>query len=607
MPRKRAIGCESDGGGGGGCNTHSDDEDHDHDHDHEDDDVFEDPAAERERRRAKKLRRTERRRRKQKQEQKQQQQPTARDGSIPEFVDAAADSSSSSSRRSSSCRECLGASGHSTRSSSSSGDVHAEKESTSAGAATATSSRTSEAAAAVVPRGTFIIKDSQRRCSRAQAALDGKRGGGSPVSCGDGDGHGSMKKTAELTSGAEVAPAPAPALTGPVAQTLRCEGLAELSQVPNLLSDESIAGVVLAATAASAGTKVEEGTDDFCGVGVPEMTITGRRLNRKVGGIYIEYGGSCTVRYGMVWFTILSVIFMCVVQERSIVIEISGVLVARRRIGSPVIFFSLRLCSIRRRARSTMYVSLCGTLFLLCSSTHVYVELKIFTGGDFFFSSLPTGGCEEPFRGIRRRRGVHRRELGAAAPVAAGGRGLGGLALRRVPTTRAVGAVDVGCDFQPTAQRISGTARTYTAFRVGGVLSQCMERAGVILRPASLRCSLRFCTSKSAGGVRRGAWRTEGGPAVTSVSSRHLLFERSIVHMSLYSWLSIYTCLHERAEHKKVPRKCGKVKVVFTLVVHIFSTFYTTAILFPARARETAPISPLPYPILSVRTREKKN
>lgn len=90
---------------------------------------------------------------------------------------------------------------------------------------------------------------------------------------------------------------------------------------------------------------------------------------------------------------------------------------------------------------------------------------------------------------------MHRRELGAAAPVAAGGRELGGLALRRVAAARAVGAVDVGCDFQPEARRISGA---YAAFRLGdGVLSYSLERVGVMLLcPAFLVSSLRLVCFK---------------------------------------------------------------------------------------------------------------
>lgn len=63
---------------------------------------------------------------------------------------------------------------------------------------------------------------------------------------------------------------------------MKCEGVAELSEVPNLLSDESIAAVVLAATAAPEGAAVE-GADKGGGIDVPEMSITGRRLNREVG------------------------------------------------------------------------------------------------------------------------------------------------------------------------------------------------------------------------------------------------------------------------------------------------------------------------------------
>lgn len=65
--------------------------------------------------------------------------------------------------------------------------------------------------------------------------------------------------------------------------------------------------------------------------------------------------------------------------------------------------------------------------------------------------------CEESLRGIRRRCCVHGGEPGAAAPVAAGRRGLGGLALRGVAATSPVGAADVGRDFHGRGRRFSGT------------------------------------------------------------------------------------------------------------------------------------------------------
>lgn len=100
--------------------------------------------------------------------------------------------------------------------------------------------------------------------------------------------------------GTEISRGPAAAATtAAAALALRSsEGLAELSEVSDLLSDESIGAVILAATMESAGTSTAEttrvekhghggggggGGGDSCEVfGVPEMTITGRRLNREV-------------------------------------------------------------------------------------------------------------------------------------------------------------------------------------------------------------------------------------------------------------------------------------------------------------------------------------
>ncbi|CAM9218865.1 unnamed protein product [Scytosiphon promiscuus] len=95
----------------------------------------------------------------------------------------------------------------------------------------------------------------------------------------------------ETTPGAAAAARKADASRAALAQSLRCEGVAELSRV---LNDESIAGVVLAATAAA-----PEETPADEGPGVPEMSITGRRLNREIGvkSRFVGYGDgtACTV------------------------------------------------------------------------------------------------------------------------------------------------------------------------------------------------------------------------------------------------------------------------------------------------------------------------
>lgn len=82
------------------------------------------------------------------------------------------------------------------------------------------------------------------------------------------------------------------------ALAIKSAELAELSEVPNLLRDESVGAVVLAATTTTAVSTEdiaktgETGQEKRCGVGifgVPEMTITGRRLNREVCTLALSY------------------------------------------------------------------------------------------------------------------------------------------------------------------------------------------------------------------------------------------------------------------------------------------------------------------------------
>lgn len=125
----------------------------------------------------------------------------------------------------------------------------------------------------------------------------GDSGGGSDFTVG---GEGCTAKTA-CSAGSHNAPTAQ--ATASLALT-SLEGLAELSDVPDLLRDESIGAVVLAATTESAGTPTAETTRGGnsgsggassggggsggsggagCGIfGVTEITITGRRLNREV-------------------------------------------------------------------------------------------------------------------------------------------------------------------------------------------------------------------------------------------------------------------------------------------------------------------------------------
>lgn len=81
---------------------------------------------------------------------------------------------------------------------------------------------------------------------------------------------------------------------------MACGRLADLSsQVPDILCDESVAAVVLAATTAAVAveaTKTVAGRVEEDGLGVPEMSIIGRRLNREVCGV----GCGGTLMHGMV-------------------------------------------------------------------------------------------------------------------------------------------------------------------------------------------------------------------------------------------------------------------------------------------------------------------
>lgn len=224
-PVERVIGYrsggDSSGGNDGGVSS-----------DHDQDDVFEDPAVERARVRAQKKKKKERQRRR-----RQQQRPALGSGS-----------GSSGGTNSSSCK-------------------HTEKETAPVKADPSTRSSNGESG------DVFILhKNSGGGVSQATVGA----GGGT---CGGG---GRVAKKADPEAAPE-ATTTDPAAEAAVARTLRCEGVAELSQVPNLFDDESIAGVVLAATAASEVTNaIVDGAENDGRVGVPEMSITGRRLNREV-------------------------------------------------------------------------------------------------------------------------------------------------------------------------------------------------------------------------------------------------------------------------------------------------------------------------------------
>ncbi|CAM9723536.1 unnamed protein product, partial [Ectocarpus fasciculatus] len=216
---ERTIGYRSGGESSGGNDGGVNSDD-------DQDDVFEDPAVERARARAqKKKEQKERQRRRQR-----QQCPVPASGS------------------SSSCK-------------------HAEKGAAPVMAGTSTRSTNSESSG-------ILNLDGNSGSGGFQAAVgaggDTRRGGGGIEKKPD------PEIAREATATAVVAAAA-------VARTLRCEGVAELSQVPNLFDDESIAGVVLAATAASeVATAIVGGAENDARVGVPEISITGRRLNREV-------------------------------------------------------------------------------------------------------------------------------------------------------------------------------------------------------------------------------------------------------------------------------------------------------------------------------------
>lgn len=209
----------------GVSDRYDDDKDGDGDDD-DNDDVFEDPIVEREIRRTRKLQREERqrqraRRRQQRQQEKEEQQPQEQQQQQP--ADGGGGDGSTGSGRS---------------------DELTRTEASPPAAWPATSSN-------------------NERSSSSGLDRDGV-GGSAGNTCGS-----AAVKPEAAKAAAKAA----------VAQTLRCEGVAELSQVPDLLNDESIAGVVLAATASAT---VSEETPADGGPGVPEMTITGRRLNREV-------------------------------------------------------------------------------------------------------------------------------------------------------------------------------------------------------------------------------------------------------------------------------------------------------------------------------------
>lgn len=202
----------------------------------DEDDVFEDLAVERERLRKHRRRRKKRRRLLQ----QQQQQPDA---------DALHDRGVG-----------VGVGGGCVSSKHSVYDVHTECD-IAAAAAAATSvcagdSHGEGASSVLVGERGCLPVTKEKEAYNGDETLGGKNNDDREVS----DGHGSVP-TATTARGAAAA------------GTLNCEGLAELSQVPDLLNDESIAAAVLAATLGGGG-----GGE----IGAPEMTVTGRRLNREV-------------------------------------------------------------------------------------------------------------------------------------------------------------------------------------------------------------------------------------------------------------------------------------------------------------------------------------
>lgn len=88
--------------------------------------------------------------------------------------------------------------------------------------------------------------------------------------------------TSEMPLGHTVPVAAAPPSL-PIEIQLKRSVLAELSEVPDLIRDESIGVVVLATTLATATGKGERpGEGRGPGDGVPEISVIGRRLNRQV-------------------------------------------------------------------------------------------------------------------------------------------------------------------------------------------------------------------------------------------------------------------------------------------------------------------------------------
>lgn len=77
------------------------------------------------------------------------------------------------------------------------------------------------------------------------------------------------------------------------------------------------------------------------------------------------------------------------------------------------------------------------------------------------------GWCKEPLRRVRRRCCVLCRKPGIAEPLAGGARELGRLALRRVATSRALGASDVGRYIHGHSRRFSGTGNRKHIFMAG--------------------------------------------------------------------------------------------------------------------------------------------
>ena len=211
----------------------------------DEDDVFEDPAVERERRRKHIRRRQKKKRRlqrqppqQQEQQQQQQQQQGGMVGSSADVEGEDSDGCASSSRISSAKK--LGdepASGPSVR--------------------TPTTVDSRDGAGDVqIDEGVSILGEGERLPPAGPASVK--------------------------ASAASATAAAAAASASTVAGTATCEGLVELSQVPDLLNDESIGAVVLAAAVVGGeGGDVGQGE-----AGVPEMSIAGRRLNKEVRALF---------------------------------------------------------------------------------------------------------------------------------------------------------------------------------------------------------------------------------------------------------------------------------------------------------------------------------